>query len=204
MSCLDKLKNIPGVAAIEGGLRSLTPSILDGQPLSQKIATAGKVVSGLASQIKENVTNEINNAVNAITGNINATVAQIQGIGASLKAIPQKVVNALESVAKGIAKSIKAVSDTVKCEINSLRKSNTNAYEASTLQTSTAAPPITLTNSSAKLIAENPAAKTALINTQTEVVKQATINTAAKTASNSTIYEDQVSVMNSLVNVNVL
>lgn len=200
MSCLSKLKNVPGVSALDQKIGLITPSVLQGRPLAQKIASAKQNLSAVTTEIGQQVSNQINNAINAVTGKIGVTANNIKGIGASLQALPQKFVNGLQSAANAIAKSAKAIGDTITCEATTLKDSITHAFETSELQTATQASigAIAVSNNTAKELAENPVAKQAAITKETERVQTETAAIAVTTPSNNTVYVNQVNTINTL------
>ena len=195
MSCLEKLKNTPGLSTIDSVTKKLVPSIIGILPTPQKIAIAAKSVAALTKNIAEQVAAEVNNTINAVTGKISATANAVKGIGAALKSAEEKFLKAVKGVGDTLKKQFQAVGDYLECEINTMKEGMTSSFEASELQTKVAATATaagaTLTNNQVKELAEDPAKKAEFIAVKTEEVKVATVNNVAKTPSNAQVYQEQ-------------
>lgn len=202
MSCLDKLKNAPGLSSIDKLTKQMVPSIIGVLPTPQKIAIAAKNVAALTKNIAEQVATEINNTINAVTGKISATANAVKGIGTALKSIEQRFVNSVKKVAETLNQQAKAVSDFLDCEINAMKENSTADFEASELQTGVTAAATAaggaLTNNQIKEFAENPLKKAQFIAAKTEEVKAKTIKNVATTPSNAQINQKQQQAVNKL------
>jgi hypothetical protein len=200
MSCLEKLKNIPGVSAVDQALKGITPSALQGKSLSQRVADVGNSLNSVKDNIKQQVTAAVDNAINAVTGQIGATVNQIKGIANNLKNLGRSFINAFEKTAQVLAKTAKAVYEAIECETTAIKDGITQAYETSLLQTDIqqAAGNVQLSNNLAKQASENIETRTALINAQTEATLAVTATAAVATPSNKQINEKQVKTVDKM------
>lgn len=205
MSCLEKLKNIPGVSALDQKLKEITPSILQGKPLGQKIADVGKNLNSVKDQIKQQVSDQVNNAIGAVTGQIGATVKAVKNVTSNLQKLGKGFVTAFQKTGEFLAKTSKAIYDTVQCEITSVKDNLTLSYEASLLQTEIqqTTSNIQLSNSQAKTISENPQLKNDFVDATTAATIASTATAAVATPSNKQVNQEQVKTVNSLEGLTV-
>lgn len=202
MSCLDKLKNAPGLSSIDKLTKQMVPSIIGILPTPQKVAIAAKNVAALTKNIAEQVAAEVNNTINAVTGKISATANAVKGIGTSLKSVEQKFFNSVKKISNTLNQQAKAVSEFLDCEINAMKENLTAGFEASDLQTNVTATATaagnTLTNNQVKELAEDLTKKAEFIAAKTEEVKAKTVQNVATTPSNAQVNQKQQQAVNKL------
>jgi len=202
MSCLDKLKNNPGLTGYDSNIKSIIPSQLQGLPLAQKKVSIGKALKNAATDIKASITNQVNNIIGQVTGKIGATIDQVKNLKNSFNKLPTALKDAFNNTAKALAAQAKNVRDFIKCEITSTYDSITSLYETSDLQTSitnTAVGSVTgVTNSVAKTLSENPIAKQAYVDKLTDTTISKTSSAALVAKSNKQVVAEQTKAVDSI------
>ena len=195
MSCLDKLGNNPTLNNLDSNLKGISPSQISGLPTGLKAAKIGSAFKSIAKDIKNSVTAQVNNILGQVTGAIGSTIKQVKNLSSSLKSLPQSFVNQFKSIGSALAKQAKAVAAFIECEVTTTYDSITNLFETSQTMAdinSTSANAVSsVSNSIAKNLSENTAARDAFID-QVSTSTTAVAEKAALTAkSNKVIVAEQ-------------
>jgi len=195
MSCLDKLGNNPTLNNLDSNLKGISPSQISGLPTGLKAAKIGSAFKSIAKDIKNSVTAQVNNILGQVTGAIGSTIKQVKNLSSSLKSLPQSFVNQFKSIGSALAKQAKAVAAFIECEVTTTYDSITNLFETSQTMAdinSTSANALSsVSNSIAKNLSENTAARDAFID-QVSISTTAVAEKAALTAkSNKVIVAEQ-------------
>jgi len=195
MSCLDKLGNNPTLNNLDSNLKGISPSQISGLPTGLKAAKIGSAFKSIAKDIKNSVTAQVNNILGQVTGAIGSTIKQVKNLSSSLKSLPQSFVNQFKSIGSALAKQAKAVAAFIECEVTTTYDSITNLFETSQTMAdinSTSANAVSsVSNSIAKNLSENTAARDAFID-QVSTSTTAVAEKAALTAkSNKVVVAEQ-------------
>jgi len=195
MSCLDKLGNNPTLNNLDSNLKGISPSQISGLPTGLKAAKIGSAFKSIAKDIKNSVTAQVNNILGQVTGAIGSTIKQVKNLSSSLKSLPQSFVNQFKSIGSALAKQAKAVAAFIECEVTTTYDSITNLFETSQTMAdinSTSANAVSsVSNSIAKNLSENTAARDAFID-QVSTSTTAIAEKAALTAkSNKVVVAEQ-------------
>jgi len=195
MSCLDKLGNNPTLNNLDSNLKGISPSQISGLPTGLKAAKIGSAFKSIAKDIKNSVTAQVNNILGQVTGAIGSTIKQVKNLSSSLKSLPQSFVNQFKSIGSALAKQAKAVAAFIECEVTTTYDSVTNLFETSQTMAdinSTSANAVSsVSNSIAKNLSENTAARDAFID-QVSTSTTAIAEKAALTAkSNKVVVAEQ-------------
>ena len=195
MSCLDKLGNNPTLNNLDSNLKGISPSQISGLPTGLKAAKIGSAFKSIAKDIKNSVTAQVNNILGQVTGAIGSTIKQVKNLSSSLKSLPQSFVNQFKLIGSVLAKQAKAVAAFIECEVTTTYDSITNLFETSQTMAdinSTSANAVSsVSNSIAKNLSENTAARDAFID-QVSTSTTAVAEKAALTAkSNKVVVAEQ-------------
>ena len=183
MSCLDKLGNNPTLNNLDSNLKGIAPSQINGLSTGLKAAKIGSTFKNISKDIKNSVTAQVNNILGQVTGAIGSTIKQVKNLSSSLKSLPQSFVNQFKSIGSALAKQAKAVGAFIECEVTTTYDSITNLFETSQTMAdinSTSANAVSsVSNSIAKNLSENTAARDAFIDqvstSTTAVAEKATL-----------------------------
>lgn len=201
MSCLDKLKKLNPLPAIDKAFRSLSPSNIGKMSSKLKLSTITDKLEDIAGDIKDEIEKQIQNFTDEVTGKLTEVKKLVgdfasdlkAGLNHDLKGIKTTTVNLIQSAKTEIKEQLNNVKDLLDCEFETTYNENTQVQEATKLKSNVMGYATTqtskLSNKDIKRIQEDPQFKAEKVAKITDDTKTNGAKVIANSKSNKQVVE---------------